>query len=60
MTIAEILSLLWNLDKLLDLGGKLIAIACQCEPRLRTEPLPDEGDAMKTARAKALKRSGGK
>lgn len=57
MAPSEVLSLIQVLDKMFDLGGKLIQMACQCEPRLRTEPLPDEGASMDEARTEALERT---
>lgn len=57
MAFPEVLALITTVDKALQLGGQAVAFACQCEPRLRTEPLPDEGAAMEEARADALERT---
>lgn len=57
MAISEVLALITTIDKAMDLKGKAIAFACQCEPRLKTDPLPDEGAAMNEARAEALERT---
>ena len=53
MNPTDVLVLLRALDTMFELGGDLVAAAKQREPRLNTEPLPPEGDAMWAARERA-------
>lgn len=55
MTPAAIMILLSILDNVFSLGGKLITIALEAAPELKTEPLPVL-DEMDKARVEALLR----
>lgn len=55
MTIAQVLGLLHILDGILSLGGKLISVARQVEPKLRTED-PGALDDAEAARLAAIAR----